>query len=67
MRSQLGELLDKLPRVEGSAGEIHISNALGKLLNVTDKLAQERKDQFISSELFVLAAIDEKGSARPTR
>jgi len=61
LRSQLGELLEKLPRVEGAAGDLHISNALGKLLNVTDKLAQERKDQFISSELFVLAAMDEKG------
>jgi ATP-dependent Clp protease ATP-binding subunit ClpB len=61
LRSQLGELLDKLPRVEGAAGDLHISSALGKLLNVTDKLAQERKDQFISSELFVLAAMDEKG------
>ncbi|MEM7562964.1 MAG: ATP-dependent chaperone ClpB [Pseudomonadota bacterium] len=62
LRSQLGDLLDKQARVEGSAGDIHISNALGKLLNVTDKLAQERKDQFISSELFVLAAIDDKHS-----
>ena len=61
LRSQLSELLDKQPRVEGVAGDLHISNALGKLLNVTDKLAQERKDQFISSELFVLAAMDEKG------
>ncbi len=62
LRSQLGEMLDKLPRVEGAAGDLHISNALGKLLNVTDKLSQERKDQFISSELFILAAMDEKGS-----
>jgi ATP-dependent Clp protease ATP-binding subunit ClpB len=62
LRSQLGELLDKLPSVEGTGGELHISNALGKLLNVTDKLAQERKDQYISSELFVLAAMEEKGS-----
>ena len=61
LRSQLGDLLDKLPRVEGAAGDLHISNALGKLLNITDKLAQERNDQFISSELFVLAAMDEKG------
>jgi ATP-dependent Clp protease ATP-binding subunit ClpB len=61
LRSQLGELLDRLPSVEGAAGELHISNALGKLLNVTDKLAQERKDQFISSELFVLATMQEKG------
>jgi ATP-dependent Clp protease ATP-binding subunit ClpB len=61
LRSQLGELLEKQPSVEGTAGELHISNALGKLLNVTDKLAQERKDQFISSELFVLAVMQEKG------
>ena len=62
MRSQLAELLEKQARVEGIGGDVHISNALGKLLNVTDKLAQERKDQFVSSELFVLAAMDDKGS-----
>ncbi|MCP4429477.1 MAG: AAA family ATPase, partial [Gammaproteobacteria bacterium] len=61
LRSQLTELLEKQVQVEGAAGDLHISNLLGKLLNVTDKLAQERKDQFISSELFVLAAISEKG------
>ncbi len=61
LRSQLGELLEKQARVEGTNGELHISNALAKLFNVTDKLAQQRKDQFISSELFVLAAMDEKG------
>jgi ATP-dependent Clp protease ATP-binding subunit ClpB len=61
LRSQLGEILDRLPSVEGADGELHISNALNKLLNVTDKLAQERKDQFISSELLVLAAMQEKG------
>ena len=61
LRSQLNELLDKQPSVEGAAGEVHLSNALGKLLNVTDKLAQDRKDQFISSELFVLAVMQEKG------
>jgi ATP-dependent Clp protease ATP-binding subunit ClpB len=61
LRSQLSEQLDKLPSVQGAAGELHISNALGKLLNVTDKLAQERKDQFISSELFVLAVLQDKG------
>ncbi|HSH29447.1 MAG TPA: ATP-dependent chaperone ClpB [Thiohalobacter sp.] len=61
LRSQLGEALEKLPRVEGSAGEVHISNDLGRLLNITDKLAQQRKDQYISSELFVLAAVEDKG------
>ncbi len=61
LRSQLSELLDKQSSVEGAGGDLHLSNALGKLLNVTDKLAQDRKDQFISSELFVLAAMNEKG------
>ncbi len=61
LRSQLGEALDRLPQVQGSAGEVHISNELARLLNVTDKLAQQRKDQYISSELFVLAAVDDQG------
>jgi ATP-dependent Clp protease ATP-binding subunit ClpB len=60
LRSHLGKALDKLPQVEGAAGEVHISNELGRLLNLTDKFAQQRKDQYISSELFVLAAVDDK-------
>ena len=63
LRSQLAESLERLPQVEGSAGEVHVSNALGKLLNVTDKLAQKRNDQFISSELFVLAAVDDSNAS----
>jgi ATP-dependent Clp protease ATP-binding subunit ClpB len=62
LRSQLGEMLDKLPQVHGSAGEVHVSNDLGRLLNVTDKLAQQRKDSYISSELFILAVLDDKGA-----
>jgi ATP-dependent Clp protease ATP-binding subunit ClpB len=61
LRSQLAQALDRLPQVEGTAGEVHISNDLARLLNVTDKLAQQRGDQYIASELFVLAAIDDKG------
>ncbi len=58
--SKLLEELERMPRVEGTQGDVQISNELGRLLNVTDKLAQNRKDQYISSELFVLAAIDDK-------
>ncbi len=58
LRSQLGDALDRLPKVEGAGGEVHVGNNLAKLLNLTDKLAQEREDQYISSELFVLAALD---------
>ncbi|MCB1718749.1 MAG: type VI secretion system ATPase TssH, partial [Candidatus Competibacteraceae bacterium] len=61
LRSQLGEALDRLPQVQGVAGDVHISNDLGRLLNVTDKLAQSRKDAYISSELFLLAALEDKG------
>ena len=60
LRSQLGDAIDRLPKVEGAGGEVHIGTELTKLFNITDKLAQKRNDQYISSELFVLAAMDEK-------
>ena len=58
LRSQLGKEIENLPKIEGMGGDVHISNDLNRVLNITDKLAQQRKDQFISSELFVLAAIE---------
>ena len=61
LRSQLSLILDRLPTVQGAEGEVHISKELERLLNLTDKYAQERKDGYISSELFALAAIDDKG------
>ncbi|WP_026309406.1 ATP-dependent chaperone ClpB [Kangiella aquimarina] len=54
--------LAKLPQVSGTGGEVHISPDLGKLLNVCDKISQQRQDQYISSELFLLAALEDKGS-----
>ena len=60
LRSQLGVVIDRMAKVEGSAGEVHIGQELSNLFNITDKLAQQRDDQFISSELFVLAAMDGK-------
>src|SRR5579872_1621995 len=62
LRLELMELLDRLPTVEGTPGEVHLSNDLTRLLNVADKLAQKRGDQFISSELFVLAAFEDRGA-----
>ena len=62
VRSQLGEALERLSSIENASGDVHLSNDLSRLLNLTDKLAQQRKDQFISSELFVLAAIEDKGT-----
>jgi ATP-dependent Clp protease ATP-binding subunit ClpB len=61
LRTDLTSLVEQLPTVQGQAGDVHISNDLQRLLNVTDKLAQQRQDQFIASELFVLAAFEERG------
>jgi len=63
LRERLTEALDKLPKVSVQAGQISVGNDLGRLLNVTDKLAQQKGDAFIASELFVLAALDDNGDA----
>jgi len=64
LRAGLLGLLESLPKVEGTPGDIHVSNDLNRVLNVTDKLAQQRGDQFISSELLVLAAFEDRALAR---
>jgi ATP-dependent Clp protease ATP-binding subunit ClpB len=61
LRSDLAAALERIAKVDGAGGEVLLGNDLNKLLNVTDKLAQQRGDQFISSELFVLAACDDRG------
>jgi ATP-dependent Clp protease ATP-binding subunit ClpB len=61
LRSQLGVALDELPQVQGTGGDVQISNELGRVMNLMDKLAQKRNDEYISSELFVLAALEAKG------
>ncbi len=61
LRTRLGQALDHLATVADAGGEVHVSNQLGILLNLTDKYAQKRGDQYISSELFVLAALEDKG------
>lgn len=60
--TKLNEALERLPTVTGAGGEVHISNELNRLLNLTDKIAQKHKDQFISSEWFVLAALEDQGA-----
>ena len=62
LRERLDEALGKLPRVSGQEGNLSIGNDLTRLLNQTDKLAQQHNDQFIASEWFVLAAADEAGA-----
>ena len=61
LRDALKKSLDRLPKVEGTGGEVTTSRDLGNLLNLTDKEAQKRNDQFIASEMFLLAALQDKG------
>jgi ATP-dependent Clp protease ATP-binding subunit ClpB len=64
LRSDLGAALDRLPKVSGAPGDVHVSNELNRIFNVTDKLAQQRGDQYISSELFVLASFEDRTLAK---
>ena len=61
LRDKLKESIQRLPKVEGNAGEVSLSRDLASLMNLTDKEAQKRGDQFIPSELFLLAALQDKG------
>ncbi len=66
LRSHLGVMLDRLPQVQGTGGDVQLSNELGRQLNLTDKLAQKRKDQFISSEIYLLAVLESSGAMAKT-
>ena len=57
----LKKAIERLPKVEGTGGEISVSRELVNLLNIGDKEAQKRGDQFIASEMFLLAAVQDKG------
>src|ERR1700716_104113 len=61
LKSALTKAIDRLPKVEGQGGEISASRELTNLLNLTDKIATKRGDQFIASEIFLLALADDKG------
>ena len=63
LNTQCSDLLARLPSVEGSAGDVHPSNDLVRVLNLADKNAQKRSDDFISSELFVLALLESDNEA----
>jgi ATP-dependent Clp protease ATP-binding subunit ClpB len=60
---KLGEALERLPQVQSPDGEIRLSQNMARLFNLTDKLAQQRGDQYIASELILLAMLDDKGDA----
>lgn len=63
LRNLLAESLDSLATVKEDQGEISVSPDLARVLNLTDKIAQKRKDQYIASELFLLAVVDDKSPA----
>ncbi|GAA4885739.1 ATP-dependent chaperone ClpB [Ferrimonas pelagia] len=58
LRSELSQKVDRLPKVTGGDGDVQLSRDLIKVLNQCDRMAQKRQEQFISSELFVLAALE---------
>ncbi|ARV27923.1 ATP-dependent chaperone ClpB [Vibrio anguillarum] len=62
LRSKLSEILDRLPKVSGIGGDVQLSSAMGTMFNLCDKLAQKRQDSYISSEVFLLAALEDKGA-----
>lgn len=61
LRSALSQAIERLPRIEGIGGDVQLGKDSGILLNLCDKIAQQRKDEYITSEIFVLAALQDKG------
>ncbi len=64
LRADIVQKIDGIATVSGTGGDIQLSNELSRMLNLTDKFAQQRNDNFISSELFLLAACEASGSLR---
>ena len=62
LRSALSEAVERLPRVEGTGGDVQLGKSTVVLLNLSDKIAQKRKDTYITSEVFVLAALQDTGN-----
>ncbi|AUR52300.1 ATP-dependent chaperone ClpB [Aquella oligotrophica] len=61
LKVELNSNIARLPKVSGSGGEINVSRDLANLLNITEKIAMKLQDNFIASELFLLAALEDKG------
>ena len=62
LRTDIEQALSRLPQVEAPAAMCNLLQDLVRILNLCDKLAQKKKDNFISSELFVLAALESRGT-----
>ena len=61
LKSALNQELNNMPSVSGVGGDVQLSNELGKLLNLSEQLAQKNNDSFVASEMFLLAACESKG------
>ncbi|MCH4871905.1 MULTISPECIES: ATP-dependent chaperone ClpB [Pseudomonas] len=59
LRKELTKELDQLPKIQNPTGDVNMSQDLARLLNQADRLAQQKGDQYITSELVLLAAMDE--------
>ncbi|GAA0352900.1 ATP-dependent chaperone ClpB [Bowmanella denitrificans] len=66
LRSALSEIIERLPKVQGVGGDVQLGKDTAVLLNLCDKIAQKRKDDYITSEIFVLAALQDKGKLGET-
>ena len=62
LRSKIEEALQSLAQVQGSGGDVQLSAASGRIFNLCDKHAQKFSDKYISSEMFILAALEDKGA-----
>ena len=61
LKDEITAQLIRLPQVQNHDGDVHMSNDMGRILNVADKYAQQRGDKYISSEIVVLAMVEDKG------
>jgi len=62
VRQAVAREIENLPEVKGVAGDVSMSNDMGRLFNMADRLAQKRGDQYVSSELMLLAALEDRGT-----
>jgi len=62
LRSKVDQAIDSLAQIQDHAGDVQLASSTGKLLNLCDKFAQQTADKFISSEMFLLAALEDKGA-----
>ena len=63
LKAELTRAVDGMPKVEGHGGDVQVSRALSQLFNLADREAQKRGDEYIASEMFLVAAVDDKGEA----